>query len=128
MNSLCRRLAANGLIVRIPGGNGKLVNVVLDQADLTCLEEGEEGARSAHGLGRLLGPRLQEPSWLDVRIQQLTADFADCVKVFEANRAFPGPSLYFHMRAIERRRAHQAVGSLLNDRLFLEYAYAVLPA
>ena len=50
------------------------------------------------------------------------------VTVFEKNRAFPGPSLYFHLRAIERRRAHRAVGSLLDDRLFLEYVYAVLPA
>jgi hypothetical protein len=48
--------------------------------------------------------------------------------VFEASEAFPGPSLYFHLRAIERRRAHNAVSSLLEDDLFLEYVYAVLPA
>jgi hypothetical protein len=43
-------------------------------------------------------------------------------------RRFPGPSLYFHQRAIERRKEHQSVTSLLDDRLFLEYVYAVLPA
>jgi hypothetical protein len=42
--------------------------------------------------------------------------------------AFPGPSLYFHVRAIERRRQHQNARSLLKDIQFLEYAYAVLPA
>ena len=47
---------------------------------------------------------------------------------FETSEAFPGPSLYFHLRAIERRRQHQTVSSLLDDTRFLEYAYAVLPA
>ena len=39
-----------------------------------------------------------------------------------------GPSLNFHERAIERRRAHESVGSLLGDERFLECVYAVLPA
>jgi hypothetical protein len=42
--------------------------------------------------------------------------------------AFPGPGLYFHERAIERRRTHDSVQGLLRDRCFLEYVYAVLPA
>jgi hypothetical protein len=50
------------------------------------------------------------------------------VSAFEKTEAFPGPSLYFHERAIARRRQHQAVGSLLSDIRFLEYAYAVLAA
>lgn len=36
--------------------------------------------------------------------------------------------MYFHVRAIDRRREHASVGSLLEDRIFLEYVYAVLPA
>src|SRR5262249_57231281 len=62
------------------------------------------------------------------RIQLLTSSFAECVEAFEASQAFPGPSLYFHLRAIERRREHPTVSSLLEDNLFLEYVYAVLPA
>ncbi len=35
VNTICRRLAENGLIVRIPGSRGKLVNAALDRRDLT---------------------------------------------------------------------------------------------
>jgi hypothetical protein len=125
VNTICRRLAQNGLIVRIPGSRGKLVNAALDRRDLT---RAEEEPSNPYSPARLPRSHLREPPWLTGQIQQLTASFADCVTVFEANRAFPGPSLYFHLRAIERRRAHQAVSSLLDDRLFLEYVYAVLPA
>ena len=62
------------------------------------------------------------------RVQELISDFAGYITTFEANESFPGPSLYFHLRAIERRRQHQTVKSLLDDTQFLEYAYAVLPA
>jgi hypothetical protein len=41
---------------------------------------------------------------------------------------FSGPSVYFHERAIERRRLHATATSLLDDQLFLEYVYAVLPS
>lgn len=34
VNTICRRLAGNGLIVRIPGSRGKLVNAALDRRDL----------------------------------------------------------------------------------------------
>ena len=114
VNTICRRLAQNGLIVRIPGSRGKLVNAALDQRDLT---RAEEEPSNPYSPARLPRSHLREPPWLTGQIQQLTASFADCVTVFEANRAFPGPSLYFHLRAIERRRAHQAVSSLLDDRL-----------
>lgn len=62
------------------------------------------------------------------RIDKLTAGFAGYVAAFETRQAFPGPSLYFHLRAVEHRREHRTVRSLLDDTLFLEYAYAVLPA
>jgi hypothetical protein len=61
-------------------------------------------------------------------VEELIGGFAEYVTTFEANEAFPGPSLYFHLRAIEQRRQHQTVRSLLDDTRFLEYAYAVLPA
>jgi hypothetical protein len=125
VNTICRQLAEDGLIVRFSGSRGKLVNAARDRRDLARLEKAPSRGDNP---GRLPRSRLREPPWLSGQIQQLTASFADCVTVFEATRAFPGPSLYFHLRAIEQRRAHQAVGSLLDDRLFLEYVYAVLPA
>lgn len=61
-------------------------------------------------------------------IAQLVEGFAEYVQAFEASHAFPGPSLYFHAKAIERRRAHRSAAGLLADDRFLEYVYAVLPA
>jgi hypothetical protein len=61
-------------------------------------------------------------------VERLVAGFSAYVDVFEASGAFVGPSVYFHERAIERRRMHDSVQSMLADRLFLEYVYAVLPA
>lgn len=61
-------------------------------------------------------------------VEALVRDFDECVRRFEASGAFTGPSVYFHERAIERRRLHATVADLLADELFLEYVYAVLPA
>ena len=61
-------------------------------------------------------------------VEALVAGFDEYVQRFETSGAFSGPSVYFHRRAIERRRLHTSVGDLLADELFLEYVYAVLPA
>jgi len=61
-------------------------------------------------------------------IEELVSGFSEWVFAFEAAAIFPGPSLYFHERAIARRRQHETVRSLLGDTCFLEYSYAVLPA
>ncbi|TDB90728.1 hypothetical protein E1266_27725 [Actinomadura sp. 7K534] len=42
---------------------------------------------------------------------------------FEAEGMFSGPSVYFHHRAIARRRAPTSVTGLLADERFLEYVY-----
>jgi hypothetical protein len=126
VNLICRRLAEDKLIVRSPSDRGKLVNVAADRSELT--HPGRVTSDSPKEAGRRLGPRRRAAEPLAERLQQLTACFADCVAAFEASQAFPGPSLYFHLRAIERRREHQTVSSLLEDNLFLEYVYAVLPA
>jgi hypothetical protein len=60
--------------------------------------------------------------------EALAVDFDEHVQRFEASGAFSGPSVYFHERAIERRRLHASAASLLADHLFLEYVYAVLPS
>ena len=79
-------------------------------------------------------PRTAIRSWTPVQrrreeaIAALIADFPAHVAHFEASEAFPGPSVYFHLKAIERRRTHDTVAGLLADNRFLEYVYAVLPA
>jgi hypothetical protein len=61
-------------------------------------------------------------------IEALVEGFDEHVRHFEAANAFSGPSVYFHHRAIERRRIHTSVTNLLADERFLEYLYAVLPS
>lgn len=121
-NTICRQLAAERLITRLRGGDGKLVNAT------AWLEEPTPPA-----IGHQTAPdspprRRRRPSGRSSNIQDLVSDFSGCVAFFEERQAFPGPSLYFHERAIERRRRHTTVGSLLDDERFLEYVYAVLPA
>jgi hypothetical protein len=61
-------------------------------------------------------------------VEALVDSFDDYVLAFEASNIFSGPSVYFHRRAIERRRLHGTAEDLLADELFLEYVYAVLPS
>ena len=61
-------------------------------------------------------------------IEALISGFDDHVRRFEAAGLFSGPSIYFHDRAIARRRAHTSITGLLSDERFLEYVYAVLPS
>jgi hypothetical protein len=126
VNVICRQLAADGLIVRSRGVEGKLANVAAsrDRIANPALVPDESPADVAPRRG----PRQRTANRQAERIQELIASFAGCVAAFEARQAFPGPSLYFHLRAIERRRGYQTVSSLLDDDLFLEYVYAVLPA
>ncbi|MHB8463705.1 MAG: hypothetical protein ACYDH6_16590 [Acidimicrobiales bacterium] len=73
-------------------------------------------------------PRQARAARMNDNVEDLVSGFGDCVDRFEQSNAFPGPSLYFHQRAIERRRQHATLDGLLNDLLFFEYVYAVLPA
>jgi hypothetical protein len=61
-------------------------------------------------------------------VEALINGFDDYVRRFEAAGLFSGPSIYFHDRAIARRRSHTSVTALLADKQFLEYVYAVLPS
>jgi hypothetical protein len=121
VNMICRQLAAEGLIVRRHRPDGKLVNVPAD---------GNQGQPGTPTMDEATVPRLRRRAAERgaERIEELIGSFAAFVTAFETSEAFPGPSLYFHLRAIERRRRHQTVTSLLADTQFLEYAYAVLPA
>jgi hypothetical protein len=61
-------------------------------------------------------------------VDALIADFDNSLSTFESVEVFGGPSLYFHVRALERRRQASSAASLLRDERFLEYVYAVLPS
>jgi hypothetical protein len=105
VNVICRQLAADGLIARSHGAAGKLVNVaVAGDLGTSIVPAADETAA--------LRRRRRVPGWLAERVEALIASFADCVAAFEANEALPGPSVYFHLRAIERRRQHQTARSL----------------
>lgn len=112
VNVICRQLAEDKLIVRSRSGAGKLVNSATGSSDIGRHEDATR--EPPEEFRPWLGPRRRAAERLTERIRQLTADFAEYVAVFEASQAFPGPSLYFHLRAIERRRAHQAISSLLS--------------
>jgi hypothetical protein len=125
VNAICRQLAQEGLIFRAHGSSGKIVNSVESLGDDA---PARRSLVAPHATGRTRGRRRRSLERVAGRLERLTADFGQYVATFETRQAFPGPSLYFHNRAIERRREHNAVGTLLEDTLFLEYAYAVLPA
>jgi len=61
-------------------------------------------------------------------VDALIDDFDNSLSTFESVEVFSGPSLYFHVRALERRRQASSAAVLLKDERFLEYVYAVLPS
>jgi hypothetical protein len=121
VNVICRQLAAEGMILRTTGAQGKLVNTTAGDEHRMFKAAVPAQIMVRRPSGRLAERRAE-------RVNELIDSFPAWVSAFEASEAFPGPSLYFHLRAIERRRQHQTAGSLLEDTQFLEYAYAVLPA
>jgi hypothetical protein len=60
------------------------------------------------------------------RCEELAANFAHYLGEFENRSLFGGPSVHFHVRAIERRRTHESVRSALADDELLELIYAML--
>ena len=118
INAVCRRLAEGGRLVRQKGPSGKLTNAVLgaSRPRTTALESNPPRTRSRQRINP------------EERVTALIARFSECVDRFEVSNAFPGPSLYFHEKAIERRRLHTSGKSLLEDERFFEYVYAMLPA
>jgi hypothetical protein len=60
------------------------------------------------------------------RAEDLAANFAQYLGEFEKRSIFGGPSVHFHVRAIERRRTHDTVRSAIADTELLELVYATL--
>lgn len=119
VNTICRTLAAEGVIAREPGADGKLQSRLVSSVPVS------DGPPPAPRPSRARARRADRARR---NVDSLLVTFSECVDRFERSNAFPGPSLYFHERAIERRRTHPDAASLLADTQFLEYVYAVLPA
>lgn len=122
VNQVCRRLADAGLMMRFEGPNGKLVNRWNEWSATT---ETHVPPTTSSSVRRPRRKRADRPR---LNVEVLLGDFAMYVCRFEQSNAFPGPSLYFHERAVARRRQHSTVSGLLADEGFFEYVYAVLPA
>jgi hypothetical protein len=72
--------------------------------------------------------RIRRDARARASVEALIHSFDEDVVRFQCGNPFSGPSVYFHERAIERRRLHDSADSLLHDVRFLEYVYAVLPS
>ena len=112
------RRVDHGLYVRAAGsGAGHLSGTVAAPVASPVADPGIELPLRTRSADRVRG-----------NVEALVANFADYSARFESSNTFSGPSVYFHQRAIERRRSHDSVEGLLADQQFLEYVYAVLPA
>lgn len=63
---------------------------------------------------------------MDERSAELVENFETYLRSFEARSIFGGPSVHFHLRAIQRRAKHDSVASALQDDELVELVYAML--
>ena len=70
--------------------------------------------------------RPDRKSRMAQRIDDLSGSFGDYLREFEHRSVFGGPSVHFHVRAIERRMTHESVRSAIADEELLELIYAML--
>ena len=122
VNAICRQLAKDGLTTRTKGADGKLRNLWRGGASST--DERLVSSSSPPTSRR----RTTRSSRARANVETLVEGFLPFVTRFERGNAFPGPSLYFHERAIAFRRRHDSARDLMNDIQFFEYVYAVLPS
>jgi hypothetical protein len=62
----------------------------------------------------------------DDRIGDLIKNFEKYLNYFNTNIKFSGPSIYFHIKVIEKIRITQPYEALFNDNIYFDYIYAVL--
>ena len=62
----------------------------------------------------------------DDRIGDLIKNFETYLYYFNANIKFSGPSIYFHLKVIEKIRNTQPYEVLFEDNIYFDYLYAVL--
>jgi hypothetical protein len=63
---------------------------------------------------------------VDERVGDLIKNFETYLNYFNTNIKFSGPSIYFHIKVIEKIRNTQPYEALFNDNIFFDYIYAVL--
>ncbi len=63
---------------------------------------------------------------LERRIEKLCSNFPQFITKFNNSNQFTGPTIYFHLQTIKRRRDHKTLETLFGDTLFFEYLYAAL--
>ncbi len=122
VNAVCRQLVDAGVTTRFRNADGKLVNRWNDGSAVPP----PSVARTTTTPTRRL--RTRRAARARSNVDAVIADFSTFVQRFERSNAFPGPSLYFHEKAIARLRGHSSVSGLLADDRFFEYVYAVLPS
>jgi hypothetical protein len=59
-------------------------------------------------------------------LESLVGDFSHYVHSFDPNQQFGGPSIYFHLKAIEALSRHPTAVDALGDDTFFDYLYATL--
>jgi hypothetical protein len=59
-------------------------------------------------------------------LESLVGDFSHYVRSFDPNQQFGGPSVYFHLKAIEALSRHPTAVDALGDDAFFDYLYATL--
>lgn len=120
VNAICRSLASDGTLIRRRGEAGKMLNSLTGSAS--------QGSTPTEVMPGASKPRTRGTHRRDERVRALIDRFPEYVDIFERSEAFPGPSLYFHEKAIQRRRGHPDARSALKDDCLHEYIYAVLPS
>src|SRR5438093_2845222 len=62
------------------------------------------------------------------RVEALKRHFVWSLRAFERDSRFVGPSQYFHLRTLERRRQHPSVVDAFHDPDYCDALYATLTA
>ncbi len=122
VNAVCRQLADAGVTTRFRNSDGKLVNRWKHGSVMPESSVARTTTTPTRRLRRKRGERARS------NVETLIGGFSTFVRRFERSNAFPGPSLYFHEKAIAQRRRHSSVSGLLADDRFFECVYAVLPS
>jgi hypothetical protein len=63
---------------------------------------------------------------MEVRVDELVDRVEECLDAFDKAAVFTGPSVFFHVEAIRRRRSHASVRTAVVDRPLLVSVYATL--
>jgi hypothetical protein len=99
------------------------VNAVVEPGSPGAVSAAPPGPRSPKSGRRA---RVDRRSRMAERVKDLAANFGHYLAEFEHRAVFGGPSVHFHVRAIERRMTHDTVRSALADDDLLELIYATL--